>query len=348
MTSAVQFDKQGHIGLITLSRPESLNALTLDMVKSMQKHLSAWQDDTDIHAVLVSASPGKAFCAGGDVRWLYEKGLAGDSEQLQFFWHEYRLNHFIHQFKKPYIALMDGITMGGGVGISMHGSHPVASERFVFAMPETGIGLFPDIGASYLLSRCPGRMGTWLALTGSRLTAQDARLAKLVKYTLPSERFADILPGLHALDLSSSAHQRVSGFLQGLSQESDAPLEQDLDQINQYFSLDSMPAIMEKLAASDSSWATANYNSLQAKSPMSLAVTLEQVKRARSLSMADCIKMDYCLVRHFMKGHDFYEGVRALLIDKDKKPQWQPKTLADVTSANIADCFECEQAELSL
>jgi len=344
MTADIVFDKQGHIGLMTLSRPQALNALTLDMVKVLQLQLSQWQDDDSVHAVVLQAAPGKAFCAGGDVRWLYETGKAGDPEQMQFFWHEYRLNHFIHQFKKPYISLMDGITMGGGVGISLHGSHPVASERFMFAMPETGLGLFPDIGASYLLARCPGRIGVYLGLTGNRLNAQDALLAGLVRHTVQSARFPDILNGLQQLDLRDHAHQQVDGLLQSLSWRETAPLAVQVEQINRYFSADSMAGIMKALADSDASL----HASLLQKSPLSLCVTLAQIERAGSLSMADCVKMDYCLVKHFMQDHDFYEGVRALLIDKDKNPHWKPGRLEEVTPARIATYFECEQPELVL
>ena len=169
MTDDIVFERKQQIGLITLKRPQALNALTLPMIKALQQQLLQWEGDKSIHAVVIQADVGKAFCAGGDVRWLYESGLAKNPEQMQFFWHEYRLNHTIHQFKKPYIALMNGITMGGGVGISLHGSHPVATENFVFAMPETGIGFFPDIGASYLLARCPGQTGIYLGLTGNNL-----------------------------------------------------------------------------------------------------------------------------------------------------------------------------------
>lgn len=169
MTEEVLFSQEGQLGFITLNRPKALNALTLTMIMALQKQLSIWKEDYSIKAVVVQAVPGNAFCAGGDIRWLYNAGRSKDSEQMQFFWHEYRLNHFIHHFGKPYISLLDGITMGGGVGISLHGSHPVASERFVFAMPETGIGFFPDIGASYLLNRCPGFLGVYLGLTGNKL-----------------------------------------------------------------------------------------------------------------------------------------------------------------------------------
>lgn len=324
MTAGILFEQQKHIGVIRLARPQALNAINLPMVKAMQQQLSAWQVDDSIHAVVLEAEPGKAFCAGGDVRWLYETGLARDPEQMQFFWHEYRLNHFIHQFGKPYIALMDGITMGGGVGISLHGSSPVASERFVFAMPETGLGLFPDIGASYLLSRCPGRVGVYLGLTGNRLTAQDARVAGLLRHVIPAERFSRIVPGLQALDLSQQAQQQVDALLTGLSVVEEAALTAELPDINRYFAAHTVADIMASLQQGGSDWAATMAASLRQKSPTSLAVTLAQIERAASLNLAECLQMDYGLVKHFMADKDFYEGVRALLIDKDKNPHWQP------------------------
>lgn len=348
MTADIVFDRQHHIGLVTLSRPQALNALTLDMVKAMQEQLMQWQEDNSLHAVVVQAAAGKAFCAGGDVRWLYETGLAKNPVQRQFFWHEYRLNHFIHQFDKPYIALMDGITMGGGVGISLHGSCPVASERFAFAMPETGLGLFPDIGASYLLARCPGRIGIYLGLTGNRLNAQDALLAGLVKEVIPAGQFPVIISELQRLDLSHDAARQVDTLLQGLSLRQEAPLADELERINHYFAPDSVTGIMTELARSDEAWAVSTLACLRQKSPLSLEVTFAQIGRAKSMSMADCMKMDYCLVNHFMADHDFYEGVRALLIDKDKNPRWQPDNLNAVSAAMVATYFECDQPGLDL
>lgn len=348
MTADILFSQQRHVGLITLNRPQALNALTLSMIKAMQHQLLQWEKDRTIHAIVIQAEAGKAFCAGGDVRWLYEAGRKKDPEQMQFFWHEYRLNHFIHQLNKPYIALMDGITMGGGVGVALHGSHPVASERFVFAMPETGIGFFPDIGASYLLSRCPGSLGTYLALTGNRLHAADAQAAHLVKQVVPSEHFPDLLKALLDADLSESAHQRVDECISRFGRLGHAETERHAPEINHCFRYNHVEAILDSLREMDSEWTNAMALSLLEKAPLSLKVTLEQIHKAKSLSMADCIKMDYCLVSHFMKENDFYEGVRALLIDKDKTPKWQPDCLERVTPAKVADYFECDQDTLDL
>lgn len=349
MGEDILFTREQHIGLITLQRVQALNALTLPMIIALQEQLHAWKNDSDIHAVVIQAAPGKAFCAGGDVRWLYDTGRSNNPQQMQFFWHEYRLNHFIHHFDKPYIALMDGVTMGGGVGISLHGSHPVASERFVFAMPETGIGFFPDIGASYLLSHCPGQFGVYLGLTGARLGPADAYQLGLVKQVVPSDKFQHVLAGLIEADLSTDAHARVDSCLQRYAMPTQpAPIMELQLAINSCFNHNDVESIMAALVEKEDSWQREASKTLQEKAPLSLKVTLAQIRKAKSMSMGDCIKMDYCLVGHFMQGHDFYEGVRALLVDKDKSPHWQPNLLSQVSNAKVADYFECGQPDLPL
>ena len=200
MTQDILFTCEKHIGVVTLNRTKALNALTFQMLVALHDQLQLWDDDPAIHAIVVKAAEGRAFCAGGDVRLIYQFGLDANPQKMEFFAHEYRLNHFVHTLKKPYIALMDGITMGGGVGISLHGSHPVATERFRFAMPETGIGFYPDIGASYLLSRCPGSFGVYLGLTGSQLGAADANALGLVKHVIGSEQLPAVMCDLVEAD----------------------------------------------------------------------------------------------------------------------------------------------------
>jgi enoyl-CoA hydratase len=349
MSNEIVFTQERHIGLVTLQRVHALNALTLPMIISLQEQLHAWKNDNDIHAVVVQAAPGKAFCAGGDVRWLYDMGRSHNPQQMQFFWHEYRLNHFIHHFGKPYIALMDGVTMGGGVGISLHGSHPVASERFLFAMPETGIGFFPDIGASYLLSRCSGEFGVYLGLTGARLGAADAYELGLVKQIVPSENFQNVLVSLIETDLSPDAHASVDSCLKRYAMPAQPVSIINMQPaVNGCFKHNNIESIMEALVERDDSWSKEIANTLQKKAPLSLKVTLAQMQKAKSMSMADCIKMDYCLVGHFMQDHDFYEGVRALLVDKDKSPHWHPNVFSQVSNAMIADYFECGKPDLPL
>ncbi|MDI9818597.1 MULTISPECIES: enoyl-CoA hydratase/isomerase family protein [unclassified Legionella] len=349
MTAEIIFSREKHIGLVTLNRPQALNALNLAMIKALQQQLIEWNDDVDIHAVVIQGQGEKAFCAGGDVRWLYEAGLAKNPEQMQFFWHEYRLNHYIHQFKKPYISLMNGMTMGGGVGISLHGSHPVAGERFVFAMPETGIGFFPDIGASYLLSRCPGYTGIYLGLTGNRLNAQDAYALGLIKQVVPSEYLETVLETLINTDLSSAAHERVDACLDEFALAvQDTTIMGMKPSIDSCFSKDTVEDIFKALREKGGEWAARVLTDLEQKAPLSLKVTLTQLQKAKLMPMAECIKMDYCLVNQFMQDSDFYEGIRALLVDKDKSPQWQPDSLGKVTAAKITEYFNCNQDELSL
>jgi len=340
MTDQVLFSTEGQLGLITLNRPDALNALTLAMILAIQKQLSAWKTDNAIQAVVIRAKPGNAFCAGGDVRWLYATGRAQDPEQLSFFWHEYRLNHFIHHFGKPYIALMNGMTMGGGVGVALHGSYPIASEEFVFAMPETSIGFFPDIGASYLLNRCPGSLGIYLGLTGNRLGPEDAMKAGLVKQLIPADQMSAFVKDLASRDLSGNAHAVVEACIDSFA----APTSEYSTQIKPLIDVCFAPPTVELIKASlqtaEGPWAMGVDNALDKKAPLSLKITLAQLQKTKGLSLGDCLKMDYDLVRHFMRGTDFYEGVRALLIDKDKNPIWNPQTLALVSDEQVVNYFE--------
>jgi len=345
--SDIDFSEVGSIGLITLSRVQALNALTLPMIMAMQDMLIKWQSKESIHAIVIQASPGRAFCAGGDIRWLYDAGRQRHEDQRQFFWHEYRLNHFIHQLNKPYIALMDGVTMGGGVGISLHGKYPVASERFMFAMPETGIGFFPDIGASHLLSRCPNHFGTYLGLTGCRVGPYDALSLGLVKHVILAEHFQEVLASLVALDLSKDAHQQVSSCLQQYQADIiDGPLDAIKLSVETCFEGHDMETIMERLSSRDDAFHRDTQALLLQKAPLSLKVTLAQLIKAKTKSLFECLQMDYCLVGHFMYGHDFYEGVRAVLVDKDKSPDWQPKSLAQVSDDLVASYFKSSHTDL--
>ncbi|EHL31503.1 hypothetical protein LDG_6434 [Legionella drancourtii LLAP12] len=340
MTDDVLFTQEGQLGLITLNRPSALNALTLTMILRMQRQLSLWKKDDNIHAIVVQAVPGNAFCAGGDVRSLYFSGRLNDSEQMQFFWHEYRLNHFIHHLGKPYISLIDGLVMGGGVGISLHGSHPVASDHFVFAMPETSIGFFPDIGASYLLTRCPGYLGIYLGLTGNRLGPQDALRAGLVKQIISSEQIPALLNTLKNTDLSVDAFKGVDQCLyEYVTESSTVEPSQIKPAIDVCFAHSTVETIKSSLQDLDGVWPVSIDNALSQKSPISLKVTLAQLQKAKGLSLDQCLQMDYNLVSHFMHGSDFYEGVRALLIDKDKTPRWHPDSLEMVSESMVDDYF---------
>lgn len=343
----VLFTQEGQLGLITLNRPSALNALSLAMILALQKQLGLWKEDPSIKAVVIKATPGTAFCAGGDVRWLYNSGKRQDPDQLQFFWHEYQLNYFIHHLGKPYIALMDGMTMGGGVGISLHGSHPVASERFSFAMPETSIGFFPDIGASHLLSNCSGYSGIYLGLTGQRIGADEALKLGLVKYKVASEAMDLLLKTLMETDLSHNVNHKVSQCIDQFTVKQVKESGQLSSLIEPCFGFDTVELISNALKEQDDPWAIGVAALLDQKSPLSLKVTLAQLQKAEGLNLGQCLKMDYDLVQHFMQDKDFYEGVRALLIDKDKKPVWNPRSLKEVTQEKVANYFEPSAVSLS-
>jgi enoyl-CoA hydratase len=340
--SEILFEIKNGLGFITLNRPHALNALTLDMVKAMQQKLSSWRDDDTIKAVVVNSNSEKAFCAGGDVRWLYDMGKQKSPDQMQFFWHEYRLNHYIKTYPKPYLSLLNGITMGGGVGISLHGSYPVATENFSFAMPETGIGFFPDIGGGYLLSRCHGELGTYLGLCGKRIDIHAAVDAGLIKYSLESARLSSVIDKLES-------GEAIDAVLNEAKLKTDASfLSTHREEIDTCFAHDSIEDIMSALKSCSTEFARKTQALLESKSPTSLKVTLSQLRRAKTLEMGACMQMEYRMVTHFMQQHDFYEGVRALLVDKDKTPHWQPNVLSDVSSELIAEYFAPLDEELLL
>lgn len=340
MSEDILFSQEGQLGMVTLNRAKALNALTLDMILALQRQLTAWQDDDNVRAIVLQSNSENVFCAGGDIRSLHQAGRLNGSSQMQFFWHEYRLNHFIHHYPKPYISLIDGMVMGGGVGISLHGSHPLATENLVFSMPETGIGFFPDIGASYLLTRCPGFSGLYLGLTGNRIGAVDAFNVGLVKQIIPAQNLAAFVTSLQHVDMSQDAFKAVDTCVH------EHRLRENLQQPSQFkpaidhcFVQPTVEGIFKELEQEGSVWATSIENSLSQKSPLSLKVTFAQLQQAKGLSLGDCLQMDYNLVSHFIKGSDFYEGVRALIIDKDKQPKWNPASIDQVSEEMVAKYF---------
>jgi enoyl-CoA hydratase len=348
MSNEVLFTEEGPIGLITLNRPNALNALSLAMILGLQQQLNLWAGNESIKAIVIRAGSDGAFCAGGDVRSLYHAGKSNLTEQMSFFWHEYHLNQFIHQLNKPYIALMDGITMGGGVGISLHGSHPIASERFVFAMPETGIGFFPDIGASYLLNRCRGSWGRYLGLTGNRMHVPEAMHCGLLRHHVRTEHMGSLLEALIASDLSIDAYQRVDACINTFATA--IPYQELPEQslIDTCFAPETIEEIHTALTRACTPWAEDMNHTLAKKSPLSLKVTLAQLQKTQGLSLERCLALDYVLVRHFMEGIDFYEGIRALLIDKDKSPQWCPAYLDEVSEDLVRSYFEEDVESISI
>jgi enoyl-CoA hydratase len=404
--------RRGTAGIITLNRPAALNAVTRGMVATLREALERWRHDDAITRVIVTAAGGRAFSAGGDLRHIYEAGHAGrQSESITFWREEYALNALIKRYPKPYVALIDGIVMGGGVGISIHGSHRVAGDRFEFAMPEVGIGFFPDVGATWFLPRLPGQIGTYCALTGERLKATDAAAAGIATHRVASARFAELVaalcgavsvdailaafaepamtsPGLRgevdpSLPSGASVRQgkgRVrpggsepggtppppdpfpaSGERANSTPVSASPLENTagpviahrraIDRIFAAGSIEEILALLDAEAATASSharWAGEVAATMRSKAPLSLKIALSQMRRGRGYSFERCMQAEFRIVSRVAYGHDFYEGIRAVIIDKDNRPQWRPATLAEVTAASVERHFAPLESELVL
>lgn len=343
----IRFDRHGTLGIVTLDRPQALNALTLNMADELDRRLVEWASDPAVAVVVIHSEGGRAFCAGGDIRALYDAGKRNDPYASDFYRTEYRLNHRIKTYGKPYIALVDGITMGGGVGLSIHGSHRVVTDRCQFAMPETGIGFFPDVGGSWFLPRCPGALGTYIGLTGMRLGAADMLYCGLATHYVSSEDMA-ALPGV----LERGAHaDTVEALLDRRAGDpGPAPLAQHRSAIDRCFAAESVEEVLARLEADGTPWAQETASVLRRKSPTSLKVTMRQLQVGAKLeTFAAAMRMEYRLARHCMRAPDFYEGVRAAVIDKDQAPRWQPASLEDVSDEVVARYFEpLEEADLDL
>lgn len=333
MSDEVLFEKQGQTGLITLNRPDALNALTLNMVRLMTPVLAAWAADEAIAHVVIEGAGEKGFCAGGDIRALHDWGKAGAPEATGFYREEYHLNRLIKTFPKPYIALMDGITMGGGVGVSVHGSHRVASERTLFAMPETGIGLLPDVGGTYFLPRLAGETGAWLVLTGARLRGADTYAAGVATHYMATDNLqalkADLAAGGDVDALLARHHTEPEG----------ATLPQQQGDIDRFFGGDSVVDILAALEAEDSAWTAKQAAAIRGKSPTSAAVALHQMREGKKADFDACMQMEMRAVTRLMAKPDFYEGVRATIIEKDGAPHWSPARHEGVTAEEIRAIF---------
>jgi enoyl-CoA hydratase len=343
MSQDVQFARTGALATITLDRPKALNALNLEMIRAIGPQLAAWANDADVAAVAIAGAGDKAFCAGGDVRALALARREDPNTTLtrDFFWHEYRLNRQIHRYAKPYVAMIDGIAMGGGVGLSVPGRYRVITEKTVFAMPEMGIGLFPDVGGSYYLSRAPGELGVYVALTGARLNAADVMYCGFGTHYVPSAKLPALLKAL-AKEPAETALARFH------TEPGTAPISRHRGAIDRCFAAPTVEAILDSLLHEGGDWGRhARDEILTKKSPTSLKVTLQQLRRGRMLSFEDCMRMEFRLVQAFMRGHDFFEGVRALLIDKDQTPRWNPPSLAAVTDVAVQACFAPSGQELT-
>ena len=344
MTSDVLTAAADGLARITLNRPKALHALNTGMCAAMIEALLAWRDDATVNAVLIDHAPGtRGFCAGGDIRMIAESG-AGDGEAAREFFHtEYRLNHLLFHYPKPVVALIDGVTMGGGVGISMPARFRIATENTTYAMPETGIGLFPDVGGGWYLPRKPGAIGMWLALTGARLKAADCLIAGVATHFMPSEILAAARAQIAGAAQTHDAERALASGIEALSESAGAPkllTPDNVERINDTFSRGSVEAIVAALEADGGEWAAAQLETLRSKSPQTLRVTFRQLTEgARMHSFADEMRQEYRIACRVASRHDFQEGVRALIVDKDNAPQWNPPTLEGVTDAMLDEIF---------
>jgi enoyl-CoA hydratase len=342
----ILFGREGHVATVTLNRPQALNAFTLAMYRRLDPMLRGWADDPEIRAVLIRGAGERAFCAGGDVRAIYEagRGISGDRALTSvFFREEYELIRHIHRYPKPYVAIIDGITMGGGAGVSVNGAFRVATERTMLAMPETGIGLFPDVGATRFLNLCPGQIGRYLGLTGARVGAADALYCGFATHFVPRERLPALVAALTRMDYRErSVDQILAGFA---TDPGPARIAASQAAIDRCFVGATVEAILDALAretsggGADAKWAADTHAGLLTKSPTSLKITLRQLIRGHGFDIEDALALEYRLTQHVMAGHDFYEGVRAVLVDKDQQPHWDPAALAEVDEAMVEAYF---------
>ena len=347
-------ERRGNLGFITLNRPKALNALSLQMVRDLFNTLQAWRDDPAVLAVAIRGTnkagrPGTpeslfgGFCAGGDIRFFHQAALAGDAALDDFFTEEYTLNHLIQTYPKPYIAFMDGVVMGGGMGISQGAALRIVTEHTKMAMPETNIGLFPDVGGGYFLSRCPGHVGEYLALTGEVIGADDAVRYGLADLKLEASRLPALWDTLATRAFGSSAE--VSQWLADELKTGSARPPCDTARIDSYFSLLRVKHIVDALEASTDRWGLKAATTLRKRSPLMLHVTLEQIRRARGMTLADELRMERTMVHHCFHlrpgaASETVEGIRALAVDKDYTPKWSPARIEDVKAAMSAAFFE--------
>ncbi|MFZ6820480.1 enoyl-CoA hydratase/isomerase family protein [Undibacterium sp. Ji22W] len=349
MSSHVITEIKNHIGIITLDRPKALNSLSLEMVRTITASLLAWRDDQNVRAVFIQSSSEKAFCAGGDIRFFYDVGTQTpmqDSALLEdFFTEEYALNHLIHFYPKPYIALMHGVVMGGGMGIAQSGVSSrlrIVTERTKMAMPEVNIGLFPDVGGGYFLNQTPGQIGAYLGLTGEIIQAADAIYANLADVYIPSTSIPDLMQLIEtssAADIRQTIREFAAQFAPQFAIEG-CQLATHKTLIDQHFSANELTAIDTSLRADSSPFANTTLATMAKRSPLMMAVTLEQLRRCQQMTVAECLRLERTMVRHCFKHGEVLEGVRALVVDKDNLPRWSPTNIAEVNAALVQSFFD--------
>ncbi|MBK8373791.1 enoyl-CoA hydratase/isomerase family protein [Sphingorhabdus sp.] len=337
MTNDIISRVEGHAGIISLNKPATLHALTLDMVHAMTEVLLHWQKSREVKCVIIDHAEGRGFCAGGDINFLRDSALNDDGKSGRKFFHdEYQLNHLLFTYPKPVIAFMDGIVMGGGVGISQPARYRVATENTRFAMPETGIGLFPDVGGGWYLSRLEGRVGVFLALTGARLDGAECLELGLATHYLPSEGVAEAKARIANEDID-----RIEGILGTLSATPpEARIVGNLFHINRHFASDRYEDILASLEADEGDWAMKELATLRSKSPQTCKVALRQLMESMQLNdFADNMVMEYRIASRVLTRPDFAEGVRAVIVDKDNAPKWNPATAEDVSDDLLDTIF---------
>jgi len=336
---------RNRVGHLTLNRPSALNTLNLSMVGLLFRHLWVWEKDPEIVTVIIRGAGEKAFCAGGDIRMLYDSHKAGDDLHEVFLEEEYALDEYLHGYSKPVLALMDGYVLGGGMGLAQAASLRVITERTRMGMPEVGIGFFPDVGGSYFLPRLPGELGIYLGVTGCQIGAADALYANLADYCLPSEQLAELDAALDQLNWTGAPDEDLQDLLVSMTNEriAGSELKANRQVIDEYFSLPDVPAIRTALQREQRpelrGWAEQTAKLLDSRSPLAMAVTLELLSRGRYLSLADCFALELHLDYQWFDKGDLMEGVRALIIDKDKTPRWNPPTLAELAPARVRSFF---------
>ncbi|MEO6678200.1 MAG: enoyl-CoA hydratase/isomerase family protein [Pseudomonas sp.] len=345
MQNEVLAEVRNHIGHLTLNRPAGLNALTLNMVRRLQNQLDAWAEDSQVNAVVLRGAGEKAFCAGGDIRSLYDSYKIGDTLHEDFFVEEYALDLAIHNYCKPVLALMDGFVLGGGMGLVQGADVRVVTERSRLAMPEVAIGYFPDVGGSYFLPRIPGELGIYLGVSGVQIRAADALYCGLADWCLDSERLGALDEQLDQIEWHDSPLKDLQGVLAKLAvqQLPDAPLITLRPAIDHFFALPDVASMVEQLrevtVADSHEWAKTTADLLESRSPLAMGVTLEMLRRGRRLSLEQCFALELHLDRQWFERGDLIEGVRALLIDKDKKPRWNPPTLQALHAEHVESFF---------
>ncbi|MFN4114233.1 MAG: enoyl-CoA hydratase/isomerase family protein [Sphingomonadaceae bacterium] len=335
MTDEVLISRDGVAGVLSLNRPKAIHALTLEMCHAMSAAMSQWANDNAVHTVILDHSDGRGFCAGGDIAFLRNSALNdGGVSGRRFFHDEYQLNHQMFTYAKPIVAFMDGITMGGGVGISQPAKYRVATENTRFAMPETGIGLFPDVGGGWYLSRLPGRMGQFLALTGARLDGAECLWAGLATHYLPSEALAD------AKERIAHGHEPGRVLSSLAVTPPPARIEGNAAAIAKHFASDRYEDILASLELDDTEWAAKELATLRTKSPQTCKVALRQLAQSAQLTdFADNMRMEYRIAARVLTRPDFAEGVRAVIVDKTNDPRWDPATPGDVSEELLDAIF---------